>query len=270
MDFIKCDVSTICLGECLYGRRAAVNGAGQRLCLPNSMVLIHQPSGGAQGQQTEIAIVADFITKTRNRTDKISRTTRAERWRPSRTTPGATTTRPPKRGRRLRPGSTASPPRARLRQAPTVEKRTGYMNDRRDDEFEGRDADIACAFCGKQPHQVAAMISGPNGIYICDECISVCADAMMRDRAERSGPRRGGVAEGFSPRRGGPSRAEWATGRDGFGRRSGAGGRASRPAHAHELYAGSPSTWWVRSRRSARCRWRCTTTTSASAWARTP
>ena len=37
------------------------------------------------------------------------------------------------------------------------------MNDRRDDEFEGRDADIACAFCGKQPHQVAAMISGPNG-----------------------------------------------------------------------------------------------------------
>lgn len=40
---------------------------------------------------------------------------------------------------------------------------------------------IACAFCGKAPHQVAAMISGPNGIYICDECISVCADAMMRD-----------------------------------------------------------------------------------------
>lgn len=41
--------------------------------------------------------------------------------------------------------------------------------------------EIACAFCGKAPQQVAAMISGPNGIYICDECISVCADAMMRD-----------------------------------------------------------------------------------------
>ena len=41
--------------------------------------------------------------------------------------------------------------------------------------------DIACAFCGKTPQQVSAMISGPNGIYICDECISVCADAMMRD-----------------------------------------------------------------------------------------
>lgn len=40
---------------------------------------------------------------------------------------------------------------------------------------------ILCSFCGKAPHQVAAMIAGPNGIYICDECISVSADAMMRD-----------------------------------------------------------------------------------------
>ena len=73
MDFIKCDVSTICLGEC--ASMAAVllsNGAkGKRMCLPTSMVLIHQPSGGAQGQQTEIAIVADFMLKTRNRLNKI-------------------------------------------------------------------------------------------------------------------------------------------------------------------------------------------------------
>ncbi len=56
------------------------------------------------------------------------------------------------------------------------------MNDRHDDQFAGKGTkDIVCAFCGKHPHQVAAMISGPNGIYICDECISVCADAMMRD-----------------------------------------------------------------------------------------
>lgn len=54
------------------------------------------------------------------------------------------------------------------------------MENERNDNFPDRD-DIACAFCGKHPHQVAAMISGPNGIYICDECISVCADAMMRD-----------------------------------------------------------------------------------------
>lgn len=47
---------------------------------------------------------------------------------------------------------------------------------------------IVCAFCGKHPNEVAAMISGPNGIYICDECISVCADAMMRDLGMRVSP----------------------------------------------------------------------------------
>ncbi len=73
MNFIKCDVSTICLGCC--ASMAAVllsNGTkGKRLCLPNSMVLIHQPSGGAQGQQTEIQIVADFMLKTRKQLNQI-------------------------------------------------------------------------------------------------------------------------------------------------------------------------------------------------------
>ncbi len=73
MNFIKCDVSTICMGCC--ASMAAVllsNGAkGKRLCLPNSMVLIHQPSGGAQGQQTEIQIVADFMLKTRKQLNQI-------------------------------------------------------------------------------------------------------------------------------------------------------------------------------------------------------
>lgn len=73
MDFIKCDVSTICLGECasMAAVLLSAGAKGKRLCLPNSMVLIHQPSGGAQGQQTEIAIVADFMLKTRNRLNKI-------------------------------------------------------------------------------------------------------------------------------------------------------------------------------------------------------
>ena len=56
------------------------------------------------------------------------------------------------------------------------------MSERREDgRIEKDPKDIVCAFCGKNPQQVAAMISGPNGIYICDECISICADAMMRD-----------------------------------------------------------------------------------------
>ena len=73
MNYIKCDVSTICLGECAsMGAVLLSAGAkGKRYCLPNSMVLIHQPSGGAQGQQTEIQIVADFMRKTRDRLNDI-------------------------------------------------------------------------------------------------------------------------------------------------------------------------------------------------------
>ncbi|MEG1561485.1 MAG: ATP-dependent Clp protease proteolytic subunit [Raoultibacter sp.] len=73
MDFIKCDVSTICIGECasMAAVLLSAGAKGKRLVLPNSMVLIHQPSGGAQGQQTEIAIVADFMLKTRQRLNKI-------------------------------------------------------------------------------------------------------------------------------------------------------------------------------------------------------
>ena len=56
------------------------------------------------------------------------------------------------------------------------------MNQQRSNSGPGAgEEEIFCAFCGKNPQQVNAMISGPNGIYICDECISVCADAMMRD-----------------------------------------------------------------------------------------
>lgn len=47
--------------------------------------------------------------------------------------------------------------------------------------YNGSEEDIFCTFCGKPPHLVHAMISGPNGVCICDECISVCADALMRD-----------------------------------------------------------------------------------------
>lgn len=73
MNFIKPDVSTICLG--MAASMAAVLLAsgtkGKRFCLPNSMVMIHQPSGGAQGQQTEIEIAAREIRETRNNLNKI-------------------------------------------------------------------------------------------------------------------------------------------------------------------------------------------------------
>ena len=65
MNFIKPDVSTICVGM------AASMAAGKRFCLPNSMVMIHQPSGGAQGQQTEIEIAAEEIKSIRKNLNQI-------------------------------------------------------------------------------------------------------------------------------------------------------------------------------------------------------
>ena len=73
MNFIKPDVSTICVG--MAASMAAVllacGAKGKRFCLPNSMVMIHQPSGGASGQQTEIEIVAQEIKETRHNLNRI-------------------------------------------------------------------------------------------------------------------------------------------------------------------------------------------------------
>ena len=73
MNFIKPQVSTICVG--MAASMAAVllsaGAKGKRFCLPHSKVTIHQPSGGAQGQQTEIEIVAEEIKKTRRELNQI-------------------------------------------------------------------------------------------------------------------------------------------------------------------------------------------------------
>lgn len=73
MQFIKCDVSTICIGQCasMASVLLAAGAPGKRLALPNSRVMIHQPSGGAQGQQTEIEIAAKEILYARERLNQI-------------------------------------------------------------------------------------------------------------------------------------------------------------------------------------------------------
>ena len=66
MNYIKCDVSTVCIGMAAsMGAFLLAGGAkGKRFALPNAEVMIHQPSGGAQGQATEIQIVAEKILQT--------------------------------------------------------------------------------------------------------------------------------------------------------------------------------------------------------------
>ena len=72
MHYIKCDVSTICCGMAAsMGAFLLAGGTkGKRMALPNAEIMIHQPLGGAQGQATEIKIVADHILKTRERLNR--------------------------------------------------------------------------------------------------------------------------------------------------------------------------------------------------------
>ncbi|MCR4674131.1 MAG: ATP-dependent Clp endopeptidase proteolytic subunit ClpP [Lachnospiraceae bacterium] len=73
MQYIKCDVSTICVGlAASMGAFLLAGGAkGKRLALPNAEIMIHQPSGGAKGQATEIEIVAENILKTKQHLNEI-------------------------------------------------------------------------------------------------------------------------------------------------------------------------------------------------------
>lgn len=73
MNYIKCDVSTICIGMAASMGAFLLSGGakGKRFALPNAEIMIHQPSGGAKGQATDIKIVADNILKTRKKLNQI-------------------------------------------------------------------------------------------------------------------------------------------------------------------------------------------------------
>ena len=73
MNYVKCDVSTICMGMAASkGAFLLAGGAkGKRFALPNAEIMIHQPSGGARGQATDIQIVADQILRTKQKLNEI-------------------------------------------------------------------------------------------------------------------------------------------------------------------------------------------------------
>ena len=73
MQYVKCDVSTICMGMAAsMGAFLLAGGTkGKRYALPNAEIMIHQPSGGAQGQASDIKIVAEQILKTKQKLNRI-------------------------------------------------------------------------------------------------------------------------------------------------------------------------------------------------------
>ena len=73
MQYVKCDVSTRCMGMAASRGAFLLSGGtkGKRLALPNAEIMIHQPSGGAQGQATEIEIAAEHILRTKKKLNTI-------------------------------------------------------------------------------------------------------------------------------------------------------------------------------------------------------
>ena len=73
MQYVKCDVSTMCMGMAASMGAFLLSGGtkGKRYALPNAEIMIHQPSGGAKGQATDIQIVAENILKTKERLNRI-------------------------------------------------------------------------------------------------------------------------------------------------------------------------------------------------------
>ena len=73
MQYIKCDVSTVCIGMAASMGAFLLAGGkkGKRFALPNAEIMIHQPSGGAQGQATEIQIAAEHILRTKQKLNEI-------------------------------------------------------------------------------------------------------------------------------------------------------------------------------------------------------
>ena len=73
MQYIKCDVSTVCIGMAASMGAFLLSGGakGKRFALPNAEIMIHQPSGGARGQATDIQIVADQILRTKQKLNEI-------------------------------------------------------------------------------------------------------------------------------------------------------------------------------------------------------
>src|SRR5699024_3342422 len=73
MKYIKCDVSTVCIGMAASMGAFLLSGGkkGKRFALPNAEIMIHQPSGGAQGQATEIQIAAEHILRTKQKLNEI-------------------------------------------------------------------------------------------------------------------------------------------------------------------------------------------------------
>jgi hypothetical protein len=150
MQFIKPDVSTICVG--LAASMGAVllagGAAGKRYSLPNSKIMIHQPSAGFQGQASDIDIHARDVMETKQRLNGILA---------------------------KHTGQTVE----RIKQD---SDRDNFMSAEMARAYGLIDSMLEkrCSFCGKSQHEVRKLIAGPT-VFICDECVELCMDIIREE-----------------------------------------------------------------------------------------
>ncbi len=180
MQYINASIETICIGMAASMGAFLLTGGtkGKRLALPNSEIMIHQPSGGAQGQATEIQIAADHILKTKKKLNQILAENTGQ--------PLEVIKQDTERDNFM----TAEEAKAYglidevIKTAKAVLRRGEKYGRKNDDQ-------VRCSFCNKTQNQVRKLIAGPNGAYICDECVDVCAEIIkkknLNTRTEENG-----------------------------------------------------------------------------------
>lgn len=167
MQYIKCDVSTICMGMAAsMGAFLLSSGAkGKRFALPNSEIMIHQPSGGAQGQATEIEITAKQILKIRERLNKILADNTGK--------PIDIIAKDTERDNFMSADEALD---YGLVDKILYKDNFGGFLMSRDNDSKGKT--MRCSFCGKTQDEVGKLVAGPGGVCICDNCIELCLEII--------------------------------------------------------------------------------------------
>ena len=221
MQFIKPDVSTICVGQAarMGAFLLAAGAKGKRYILPNSRVMIHQPSGGSQGQATDIDIQAKEILYLRERLnaelaantgqpmEKIARDVERDYFMSAEEAKAyglvdevldrrpEDSIQPVSRSAFSEHSEHLHGPMSRLwpvlfsgRSLFDSSDRTRRMTDDRQSRSGDSNKILYCSFCGKSQHEVRKLIAGPS-VFICDECVELCND-IIREELRGKGPRR--------------------------------------------------------------------------------
>src|ERR1044072_914526 len=180
MQFIRPDVTTICVGQCasMGALLLAAGAKGKRFALPNSRILIHQPSGGSQGQATDIRIQAEEILRMRELTSQIIAKHTGQSYDTVERDVEGDKILSAMQGKEYGLIDEAIAHREQRRRGAPKELHRENMVRRADHT-------LRCSFCGKSQNEVKKLIAGPT-VYICNECIDICNGIISDDQQAES------------------------------------------------------------------------------------